>query len=118
MFQQRQLNEIFPLIEVSFSATGTPGALTTGTDGRISVACFVGGPGAANTSPATFALGDDLEVVVPAAAGNMAGMIVSATPSATPGTCTIAFHNGSAGTITPTTAQYTVIAKRVPASVV
>jgi hypothetical protein len=113
MFQQRQLNEIFPLIEVSFSATGTPGALTTGTAGRVTVACFVGGPGAANTSPATFALGDDLEVVVPATAGNMAGMIVSATPSATPGTCTIAFQNASAGTITPTTAQYTIVAKRL-----
>lgn len=118
MFQQRQLNEIFSFIEVSFSATGTPGALTTGTSGRITVACVVGGAAAGNTSPATFALGDDLEVVVPASAGNLAGMIVSATPSATAGTAVIAFYNASAGTITPTTAQYTIIAKRVAPAVV
>ena len=112
MFQQRQINDIYQLVEVSFSGTVSPGAITTGSKAVVTVACVVGGAG--NTSPATFALGDDLEVIAPSAAGATGGLIIQANPTSTPGTCTIAFFNASGGTITLTSSTgWVIFAKRV-----
>lgn len=117
MFQQRQLNEIFQFIEVSYTGTVNPGGITTGSKAVVTVACVIGGPG--NTSPATFALGDDLEVIPAAAAGALGGLIIQASPTATAGTVTLSFFNSSGGTITPTSSTaWVIVGKRITPTLV
>jgi hypothetical protein len=66
MFQQRQLNDLYQLMEVSFTTSVTPGTLTAGTAGRVTgVACSIAGNSA---NPALLTLGDALEIVAPAGA--------------------------------------------------
>ena len=117
MFQTRQYEEINPLVEVS-RCVATPGAITTGTTVNVATAvCTVGAQGV-GTSPATFALGDQLEVF-PSAAAATNGIIVQAAPTATPGTCTLSFANPTGGSITPTAgAVYTIIATRINAGTI
>lgn len=111
MFQQRQLNEVYSLVEVSFSAAVNPGGIATGAKAAVTVQCVLGGTG--STQNATFTQGDRLEVIPPAAAGVLGGLIIDATPAANAGQATINFFNAGAGTVTPTSAQWTVIAKRI-----
>lgn len=112
MFASRQFEEISPLIEIS-KCVASPGAVTTATTVGVSVACTVGASGV-GTSPATFALGDQLEVF-PSAAAACNGVVVSAAPTATPGTCELTFQNNTGGTITPVAAAlYTIVATRLP----
>lgn len=115
MFTSRQYEEIQPQIEVSRTAGVSPGALTTGVTVNVAAAvCTVGFV----ASPATFAIGDQLEVFAPASAA-LNGIIVSAAPSATPGTCTLSFTNPTAGTITPVASSvYVIVATRIPPNLV
>lgn len=110
MFASRQYEEMQPLLEVSRTAGVSPGAITTGATVNVAAAaCTVG----FTTSPATFALGDQLEVFAPASAA-LNGVQVSAAASATPGTCTLSFTNPTGGTITPVAASvYTIVATRL-----
>ena len=111
MFAQRNVAEIDPTVEWSFSASFTPGAVANNTIISSSQACTVGNPTAASTFPATFALGDQLEVFPPAAvAAN--GLQVTAAPGPTPGTAIFYFVNGTLGSITPVAGIYKVLAKR------
>jgi len=72
------------------------------------------GGAAAGPSNATFALGDNLEVIAPAAAA-LNGIVVTASPSATPGTCVVSFQNNTGAGITPVAStKYTILAKRFP----
>lgn len=115
MFQARQSEEIQPLIEISF-ATISPGAVGNGTTVVTSTAFTLGAAGSA--SPATFALGDQLEIF-PSAAAATNGVNVTAIPGATPGTASVYFQNNTGGSITPVASQkYTIIATRLPATLV
>jgi hypothetical protein len=116
MLQQRQVNDIEQLIEVSFAPAVSPGAIGTGGAAAITVACVVGGP--LGTSRATFQLGDELEVIVPAAAAPVFALQIQALPTATPGTCIITFYNSNPSSQTPTSATYTIIAKRYTPTVI
>lgn len=108
MFQQRQLNEIYQLVEVSKTAALSVGAVgNNAVAGPAVVACTIGG------SPATFALGDTLEVYAPASAA-LNGVVLVASPSPTPGSCFITGINSTGGSVTPTASTvYTIVAKRV-----
>lgn len=118
MFQQRQMNEVWPLVEESYSTAGVaPGAITNGTVVTTSTACSLGAPGGGGTSAATFGLGDTLEVIPPAAAAAN-GVAVTAYPTATAGTALIVFLNNTGGTVTPVSSIYKIIAKRQVANVV
>lgn len=116
MFQQRQFAEVYPLVEISFAAL-TPSAVSAGaTVGVTATACTLGNTGSG--LPATFAVGDQLEVwPSPGAATN--GLIVSAAPSATVGSATFSFYNPTAGSITPVAgSKYTIVAVRTAANIV
>lgn len=102
MFQQRQLNDIMQLMEVS-TATIAPGAVTSGSTPVYSATAFPG---------ATFALGDQLEIF-PAAGTACNGILVSATPTGTVGTAGVYFQNTTGGTITPVSGKYTIVATRI-----
>ena len=112
MFQQRQINDIYQLVEVSF-ATVAPGAITTGSKASVTVSPVIGG--GAGLSASQCVLGDQvLQVIAPAGAGNLGGLIISGQVSAA-GQVTVSFFNASTGTITPTSAVYTfVIARFTP----
>jgi hypothetical protein len=115
MFQQRQLNEIEALIEVSNTPALTPGAVGNGSTVAVSAACTLQG----TTSPATFALGDNLQEVIAPAAAALNGIVVFAGPGPTPGTCFVYFQNQTGGSITPTAATaYKIIAKRYRSDIV
>ncbi len=112
MFQQRQFNEVWPLIEESYTtATVSPGAVSSATPVAVSAACSLGTPLGGGTSAATFALGDNLEVFPPASALTN-GLQVIAAPTATPGTCEIVFINYTGSSVTPVAGIYKVIARR------
>lgn len=115
MYQQRQLNEIYSFIEVSQTAATSIGAVgNNASAGSAAVACTIPG----TTTPASFALGDILEVVAPASAA-LNGVCLQASPTATPGTCTITATNTTGGSITPTASTvYRIIAKRVAPTVI
>jgi len=108
MYQPRQFEEMQPLSELSFSVSFTPGAVANNTTISSAQACTLGG----TTVPASFALGDQLEVFAPAAAATN-GLVVSAAPGPTPGTAVFYFQNGTLGSITPVAAVYKVIATRL-----
>lgn len=110
-FAQRQLNEIYSQIEVSF-ATVNPGAITTGSKAAVTVTPVVGGPGSGNTLPSQCALGDSVDVIPSAAAGNVSGLLITASVSAA-GTIIVGFFNATGGTITPTSAVWTFVTKRL-----
>jgi hypothetical protein len=115
MFQVRQSEEIQPLIELSF-ANISPGAVGNGVTVATATAFTLGSAGSA--SPATFALGDQLEVFASAGAATN-GVNVTAVPTATQGTAEVYFQNQTGGSITPVAAQkYTIIATRIPATLV
>jgi hypothetical protein len=114
MFQQRQLNEIYAFFEVSNTAAATPGAITNGSSVNATNICTLQG----TTNLATFALGDNLDVIAPASAA-LNGVEVAAYPTATPGTCQLVFTNNTGGTVTPTAgATYKIVAKRFRADIV
>jgi len=108
MLQQRQLNDIYALYEVSQTPAQSPGAVGAATTVVVNtVSCTIAG----TTVPATFALGDSLEVVAPASAV-LNGVEVRATVSAA-GVCSLIFYNPTAGSITPVASSvYKIIAKR------
>jgi hypothetical protein len=115
-FSQKQIAEIYPLNEISF-ATLTPGAVGSGTTVTVAATAFTLG-NSGTTSPATFALGDQLEIW-PSAGANINGIVVSAAPTATPGTALVTFYNGTGGSVTPTAgAKYTIVAIRLAANIV
>lgn len=112
MFQARQIDEVQALTEISFGVA-TPGAVATGATILVgaSMACTVGA--FTGGQPATFALGDQLEVY-PSVAAATNGLSVSAFPTATPGTCELYFTNATGGSITPVAgAKYTIVATRL-----
>lgn len=111
MFSSRQYEEVNPLVEISFVAL-TPGAVNSGsTLVGASGACKLGSSG--SSQPATFALGDQLEVFGSAGAA-LNGVQVQASPSATPGTAQFYFSNISGSNVTPVGgAVYTIIATRL-----
>jgi hypothetical protein len=112
MFAQRQTEELYDY-EVSFTAAASPGAITNGSVVAASNACTLSGG-----KPATFALGDVLEVIAPAGAA-LNGVAVSAQPTATAGTAQLIFLNNTGGSITPTASTvYKIVAKRLRANVV
>jgi hypothetical protein len=114
MYQQRQLNEVYAFFEVSNTAAASPGAVSNGASVNVSVACTLQG----TTNAATFALGDNLEVIAPASAA-LNGVEVAAYPSATPGTANLVFTNNTGGNVTPTASTvYRIIAKRFRADLV
>jgi hypothetical protein len=115
MLQQRQVNDIEQLIEISFG-TVTVGSITQVTALSVTVPFVIGSP--SSSSPATFQIGDQLEIVVPAAASPVAGLIISAQPTSTPGTAIVSFWNASSGAIAPTSAVYRIIAKRLTPTVI
>jgi hypothetical protein len=112
VFQQRQYNEI-QLVEISQTAAVSPGAIVDAAVSHSTAACTLGG----TTTPATFGLGDVLEVIPPAGAA-LNGVEVKAFPTATVGTCNLVFLNNTGGSITPTAStKYTIRAKRLSANV-
>lgn len=110
MFQVRQFEEIQPLVELSY-VTLSPGAVGGAATVGVSGACTLGAAGSA--FPATFALGDQLEVF-PTAAAACNGIVVSCAPTGTAGTAEFNFQNATGGSITPVGgAKYVVIATRL-----
>ena len=115
MFQQKQVAEIYPLVETSF-ANISPGAVGNGATVYVAVAFALGNVGSG--SPATFTLGDQLEIW-PSSGAAINGVNVAATPTATPGTAGVYFTNNTGGSITPVASQkYTIVAIRQVANVV
>jgi hypothetical protein len=117
MFQSRQYEEIQPLMEVS-RCVATPGAVGNGTTvAAIGTNCFIGTQTGTSGSPATFALGDQLEVF-PSAAAAVGNLIVTAAPGNTPGVCALYFQNQTGGSVTPVAgALYTIVATRISQTV-
>lgn len=113
MFQQRQTAEINPLSEVSL-ATIAPGAVANTSIVYVAAAFKLGSVGG---TPATFALGDQLEIFGPAGAA-LNGVNVAAAPTATAGTAGVYFTNNTGGSITPVSGPYTIIATRLPPTLV
>ena len=110
MHQARQIDEVQQLTEISF-ANISPGAVGNGATVGVSVAFTLGAPGSA--SPATFALGDQLEIF-PSAGAATNGVQVQAAPTATPGTAEVYFTNATGGSITPVaSAKYTIVSTRI-----
>lgn len=107
MYQQRQLNEVIPLVEISTAAAVSPGAITNGSTVAVTVNLKVGG-----INPAAYALGDNCEVYAPASAA-LNGVLVSCAPTATPGTALMYFTNNTGATVTPVSATYVVYARRL-----
>jgi hypothetical protein len=117
MLQQRQVNDIEQLIEISYAPAVSPGLIGSAFGATsVTVSCVLGN--AFGVSKATFQLGDELEVQVPAAAAPVVGLVITALPTTTPGQCTISFVNCSGGNITPTSATYVIIAKRYTPTVI
>jgi hypothetical protein len=115
MFQIRQVEEIIPLVEISF-ANITPGAVGNGTTVATVTAFTLGAAGSG--VPATFALGDQIEIYASSGAATN-GVIVTAAPTATPGTAQVYFQNATGGSITPVaSSKYTIVATRLPATLV
>jgi hypothetical protein len=110
MFQQRQVNDIEQLLEISFAQTVSPGPITSGSSVNVTVTAVLGS--IYGTQPGSCVLGDQIEVVVPAGAAPIAGVQVQAQPTGTPGQVGITFLNSSGSTVTPTSANYTLITKR------
>ena len=111
------MNEILPLVEISFStANVAPGAVTSATPVGVLVAFTLGSVGG-GLSAATFALGDTLRVIPPAGAA-LNGLYVSASPTATPGTAQLIFSNFTGGSITPVGGIYKMISERPAANIV
>jgi hypothetical protein len=109
MLQQRQVNDIQQLIEVSFGIAIAPGAISTGTSLQVSVPAVIGG--IYGTAKATFALGDEL-VVAPIGNLNLSGIQLTALPTTTPGTLLLTFFNTNVGTTTPFLGNYIIVATR------
>src|SRR5271165_4814874 len=108
MFQQRQMNDVHQLVEIS-KGVATPGAVGNGATVGVSVAFTLGGIAG---NPATFALGDYLQVY-PSAAAVTNGINVTAAPGPTAGTAVLNFQNATGGSITPLAgASYTIVAMR------
>jgi hypothetical protein len=117
LFQQRQFQEVWPLVEISYTtSTVSPGGVTSATPVAVTAACSVGAVGG-GTSAATFALGDNIEVFPPAGAATN-GLQVIGSPTATPGTVEICFINYTGATITPTAGTYKIIARRQAANII
>ena len=115
-FYQRQYAEIVPLNEISF-ANLSPGAVGNGTTVTVAATAFTLGA-AGSASPATFALGDYLEVY-PSTAAATNGLVVTAVPTATAGTALVTFYNGTGGSVTPVaSSKYTIVAQRLAANIV
>ena len=115
MFQARQVQEILPLVEISF-ANISPGAVGTGATVATSSAFTLAA--SASGAPATFALGDQLEIY-PSSGAATNGVIVTAAPTATPGTAEVYFQNQTGGSVTPVaSSKYTIVATRLPATLV
>lgn len=114
-FSQRQINELQPLAEVSF-CTATPGAVGNGATVAVAVTATLGNAGSA--SPATFGIGDLIQVY-PASTSGTNGIIVTAAPTATPGTVELYFQNSTGGSVTPVAgATYKLVAYRTQANLV
>jgi len=110
MFSSRQYEEVNPLVEISFAAI-SPGAVGGTATVATAVAFKLGSSG--SSQPATFALGDQLEIF-PSAASATNGIAVYAAPTATPGTAEVYFQNNTGGSITPVASSvYTIIATRL-----
>lgn len=108
-FANRQLEEIYCFIEVSVTPALSPGSVGNGATVAVSAACTLQG----TTTPATFALGDELDDVIAPASANLNGIVVFAAPGPTPGTCFVYFQNQTGGAITPTAGSvYKIVAKR------
>ena len=108
MFQQRQINDVYQLVEVSQTPAFTPGAVGNNSVLGSSQACTLGG----TTNPATFAIGDELEVF-PTTVTATNGIHVAAAPTSVAGTAIITFVNGSGGGVTPVSGVYKIVAKRI-----
>ena len=111
MFAQRNVAEVYPLVEWSFSASFTPGAVGNAATVGSSQLCTVGNPTAPSAFPATFAVGDQLEVFPPV--GSLTnGLLVSAAPGVVAGTATFYFTNNTGGAVTPVAGVYKVLGIR------
>ena len=112
-FNQRQLAEVYPLIEVAY-VTLTPGAVGNGTTVYATAAATTTPPGVSPAVPATAVNGDYLETIAPAGAA-LNGVQIQAVPTATPGTYGFYFTNNTGGSVTPVASSvYKVIAARIP----
>jgi hypothetical protein len=110
MFQQRQLNEILT-VEIS-QATLAPGAVGAGAVVSVTAnPTLAGGPSLATMLP-----GDVIEVYAPPAAATNGLDITAGVVSQ--GVVRVNFHNGTAGSITPVSAVYTLWAKRITPNIV
>jgi hypothetical protein len=113
-FANRQFEEIVGFVEVSNTAAASPGAVGNGTTVGVSVACTLQG----TTTAATFALGDVLDVIAPISAA-LNGILLSAAPTATPGTCFLYFQNQTGGSVTPVASTvYRIVARRYRADLI
>jgi len=114
-FSQRQINELQPLAEVSF-CTASPGAVTNNTTVAVAVAATLGAAG--SSSPATFGIGDWIQVY-PATTAGVNGISVTAAPTATAGTVELYFQNNTGGSITPVAGSvYKLVAYRTQANLI
>jgi hypothetical protein len=114
-FNSRQINELQPLAEVSF-CTATPGAVGNNTTVGVTVSATLGAAGSG--FPATFGLGDWIQVY-PSAGAATNGISVTAAPNATAGSVTLYFQNNSGASVTPVAgATYKLIAYRQSNSLV
>jgi hypothetical protein len=111
MFQQRQINDVYQLVEVSSATIGSPGALTT-TSFANTLQAFTVGANGVGTAPATFTQGDIL-MIIPSAGVAINGVDVFAQVTSTVGSARVVWMNQSGSTITPAAGVYTIIAIRI-----
>jgi hypothetical protein len=109
MFQSRQINEIYNLVEVSYAGF-TLSSTTSGSIATQNVQFVLNS--ATGTIPATFGPGDILELYPTAAVGSLGGLIIQAVPGAG-GVATILQKNAAGVTVTPLLGQWICIAKRI-----
>ena len=112
MLTQRQPNEIYSFVEVS-QATVNPGTVNATTRFSVTV-----NPTLAGTAEPSACLPGDLVEAIPPIAAEPTGFLMWSAYVSAPGTIIIAGINANSSGVTPTSAVWTFVTKRIsPAGV-
>lgn len=114
MFQQRQFNEVYTLVEVSSASINGVGLTTLNRAVSGIISPVVGNINSGG--PSQMQLGDVIEAIPSTAVGAPGGLLIQATVLG-PGQLTISYLNVSGSTVTLATGVWTFIVRRVAANV-
>jgi hypothetical protein len=115
MFQQRQLNDVYQLVETGFTSSGNPGTVSAGNVQHLTLSVYTGA-NADTADPAQVTLGDQVDIIATLGTASVAGLIVQATPVAA-GSVEIMFYNTTGSPIVPGIVSYIILSKRLTPTV-